>query len=148
MYVVMKRTLLILMLMLIAAGSHGQKTVVTGILLDSLTRAGEPAAVVAFFRSDVAIGYAMTDEEGRFSQTLQGTGGYRLVFSNIGRKTRTVPFSLQGQATVDLGEILIEDDVQTLEAGSVIAQKNLVVMDVDFYLKKEKYLRRYLKIRL
>lgn len=131
MYDVMKRTLLILMMMLIAAVSHGQKTVVTGILLDSLTRAGEPAAVVAFFKSDVAAGYAVTDEEGRFSQTLQGTGEYRLVFSNIGRKTRTVPFSLQGQATVDLGEILIEDDVQTLEAGSVIAQRNLVVMDVD-----------------
>lgn len=130
----MKRLSLVFFAFLTAVAAHGQTTVVTGTVLDSLTREGEPAAIIQFFKGgDLAkpVAYTTTDENGHFEHSLSGTGTYRMLFSNMGRKQRSIGFSLEGQPTVDLGIILIEDDVQTLKAGSITAQKTLVVMDVD-----------------
>ena len=40
-------------------------------------------------------------------------------------------FTLEGQETLDLGDILIQDDVEALKGASVMAQRNLVKMEVD-----------------
>ena len=130
----MKRFLIISLFVIAAVSAKGQSTEVTGTIADSLTREGEPAAVLQFFKEEdpsKPIAFTTTDESGRFSQTLTGKGSFRMLFSNMGRKERNVAFRLDGQDVVDLGTILIEDDVQTLKAGSVTAQKTLVKMDVD-----------------
>lgn len=115
-------------------GANAQKTVVSGQVLDSLTRQGEPSAVLQFFKaSDMGkpIAFTTTDGEGNFSQVLTGTGEYSMLFSNMGRRTKSVSFTLSGQENLSLGEFLVSDDVQTLNAGQVQAQRNLVKMDVD-----------------
>lgn len=130
----MKRTLTILSFMLLACAAYAQSTTVKGFVLDSLTRQGEPAAVISFFRSgeaDRPAAFTVTAEDGSFEKAVPGKGNYELHFSNMGRKPRTVLFELNGQEVLDLGEILIEDDVQTLKAGTVTAQKTLVKMEVD-----------------
>lgn len=130
----MKRTLTILSFMLLACAAYAQSTTVKGFVLDSLTRQGEPAAVISFFRSgeaDRPAAFTVTAEDGSFEKVVPGKGSYELHFSNMGRKPRTVLFELNGQEVLDLGEILIEDDVQTLKAGTVTAQKTLVKMEVD-----------------
>ncbi|MBE6218134.1 MAG: carboxypeptidase-like regulatory domain-containing protein, partial [Bacteroidales bacterium] len=130
----MKRTLTILSFMLLTCAAYAQSTTVKGFVLDSLTRQGEPAAVISFFRSgeaDRPAAFTVTAEDGSFEKAVPGKGNYELHFSNMGRKPRTVLFELNGQEVLDLGEILIEDDVQTLKAGTVTAQKTLVKMEVD-----------------
>lgn len=120
--------------MLLACAAYAQSTTVKGFVLDSLTRQGEPAAVISFFRSgeaDRPAAFTVTAEDGSFEKAVPGKGNYELHFSNMGRKPRTVLFELNGQEVLDLGEILIEDDVQTLKAGTVTAQKTLVKMEVD-----------------
>lgn len=129
----MKR-ILTMIIALSAGVTMFAQTIVKGIVLDSLTRTGEPAAILQFFKADSPeqpVAYITTSEDGTFSKDLEGIGMYELIFNNMGRKPRTVAFSLDGQGTLDLGEILIEDDVQTLKAGTVTAQKVLVKMDVD-----------------
>lgn len=131
---IMKRFLIITSILLAALSAHGQTTTVTGRIVDSLTRAGEPAAILQFFNDknpSKPIAYTTTDDSGHFTQGLSGKGAYRMLFSNIGRKQRSIGFILEGQDSLNLGTILIEDDVQTLKAGSVTAQKTLVKMDVD-----------------
>ena len=112
-----------------------QQTVVTGTVLDSLSREGEPSAIIQFFKApdmEKPIAFTTTDSDGKFAQSLTGKGDYRLLFSNMGRKTVTRDFTVDGAAaTLDLGTILIQDDVQTLNAGSITAQRPLVKMDVD-----------------
>ncbi|MBQ8048728.1 MAG: outer membrane beta-barrel protein, partial [Bacteroidales bacterium] len=130
----MKRFLIISAILLTAVSAQGQTTVVTGCIADSLTRAGEPAAILQFFKDEDTskpIAYTTTDDSGHFTQVLSAKGAYRMLFSNIGRKQRSKGFILEGQDSLDLGTILIEDDVQTLKAGSITAQKTLVQMDVD-----------------
>ena len=129
----MKRTLLMI-IALSAALTLSAQTTVKGVVLDSLTRTGEPAAILQFFKAgspEQPVAYTTTSEDGTFSKDLEGIGMYELLFNNMGRKPRTVAFRLDGQGILDLGEILIEDDIQTLKAGSVTAQKILVKMDVD-----------------
>ncbi len=129
----MKRLILVMTAML-AVMTLSAQTVIKGVVLDSLTRTGEPAAALQFFKADnpdQPVAYTTTYEDGTFSKEMEGIGMYELKFSNMGRRPRTVSFELKGQAELDLGEILIEDDVQALKAGSVTAQKVLVKMDVD-----------------
>lgn len=126
--------MVIIAISLIASLSSYAQTIVKGVVLDSLTREGEPAAVVQFFRSadyDNPYAFAVTSEDGSFSKEIDANGEFELRVSNVGRKSHHVKFTLSGQPVLDMGEILIEDDVQTLKAGSVTAQKTLVVMEVD-----------------
>ena len=130
----MKRILTTLALAVIfCTALSAQRTTVTGDILDALTHQGEPAAVLQFFKADDAtpVAYTTTDMDGVFSQVLTGNGTYTLYFSGIGRQDRKVPFTLDGEETLDLGEILIEDDIEALAEASVTAQRPLVKMEVD-----------------
>ncbi len=115
--------------------AFAQKTIVTGIVRDSLTHEGEPTAVLQFYHADHTekpVAYTTTDDDGRFCQRLDGSGAYELLFSGIGRLPERRTFTIPGQQdTLDLGIILIRDDVETLSAGVVVAQRTLVKMEVD-----------------
>ncbi len=125
-------TTIIAALVCIAASAQ---TTVKGVVLDSQTREGECFATLQFFNSadlSKAIAYTMTAEDGSFEYGLAGTGEYVMLFSNLGRLDVRVPFTLSGSEEIcDLGSILVEDDAETLDAASVVAQKNLVKMEVD-----------------
>ena len=127
--------MILLSALLLSLPTFAQTTIVTGVVRDSLTREGEPAAVLQFFQAEnpeKPVAYTTTDEEGRFAQRLDGSGLYELLFSGIGRMTVRRAFTIPGQQdTLDLGEILIQDDVEMLSAGVVVAQRNLVKMEVD-----------------
>ena len=120
---------------LLALSATAQNHKVSGVVLDSLTREGEPGAVLQFFRaSDRSKPFAFTtsDAEGNFSHTLSGNGDYSLMFSALGRKTVWLDFTLQnGEKDKYLGEILVSDDSQALSDAVVTAQRPLVKMDVD-----------------
>ena len=115
--------------------ASAQQANVTGIVLDSLSREGEPAAILQFFKApdyDKPVAFTTTDNDGKFSQALSEKGEYRLVFNNMGRKSVTRNFTLDGTApSLDLGTILVQDDIRTLDAGTVVAQRPLVRMEVD-----------------
>ncbi|MCI5618774.1 MAG: TonB-dependent receptor family protein [Rikenellaceae bacterium] len=109
-------------------------TIVKGRIND--TQSGEPevGAVVQFFKADnleKPIAYTITDENGDFVHNLDGYGEYVLLFTNVGRKETRKSFTLGGENELDLGTILIEDDIEMLEAGKVVALKDLIKMDVD-----------------
>lgn len=114
-------------------GAYAQGTVVTGLVNDSVSGEGEIAAIVQFFKADSTTPYVYTttDMEGKFSIRINAKGDFTLNVSNLGRKTVTKDFTLNGEETLDLGIILMEDDVQMLDEGKVVALRNLVKMDVD-----------------
>ena len=131
----MKRILILLLAALSSAATlSAQRTVVSGTVLDSLSRQGEPAAVLQFFKAtdtEKPVAFTTTGTDGRFSQTLTAAGDYTLLYTGVGRMERRIPFTLAGEETLDLGDILIQDDVEALKGASVMAQRNLVKMEVD-----------------
>jgi hypothetical protein len=114
---------------------NGQKTIVKGMVLDSLTRAGEPASILQFYRlpdMDKPVAFTTTDEEGRFSHSFTLAGDYVMVFDNMGRKVQHRSFTVPAESgEVDLGEILAQDNAEVLKAGQVTAMRPLVKMEVD-----------------
>ena len=86
----MKRFFILLTTLLIGLTASAQEIrTVKGIVLDSLTRQGEPAAILQFFKVDddsKAVAFTTTAEDGTFSHTFDVKGEYYLLFSNMGRK--------------------------------------------------------------
>ena len=131
----MKKFIVIFAAALLGIQAFGQTTTVEGVVLDSLTRAGEPAAILQFYRlpdTDKAVAFTTTDEEGRFSHSFTLPGDYIMVFDNMGRKVQRRSFTVPaGTPVVNLGEILAQDSAEMLKAGSVTAMRPLVKMEVD-----------------
>ena len=131
----MKRLTLILTALLAGLAVSAQEIrTVQGVVLDSLTRQGEPAAILQFFKADDAsksVAFTTTAEDGSFSHTFTVKGNYYLLFDNMGRKQVRRDFTINGHEVIDLGEILVQDAAEVLKAGTVTAQRPLVKMEVD-----------------
>lgn len=113
---------------------QAQKTVVKGLLLDSLTHEGEPFATIRIYpqrNTDKPVAMTVTDMDGWFEQEVSGKGDFQLLFSSVGKTSKTVPFSLRGQRTVDLDTVYISEDMHQLKGVEVVAQRPLVKMEVD-----------------
>jgi len=115
-----------------SAGLYAQ-TNVKGTVLDSLSRQPEVGAVVQFIKNgqDRPSAYSVTDSLGKFERTVAGNGEYVLLLQNMGRKAVSKGFKVEGQAELDLGEILLQDDAQAIDAAAVQAMKTLVKLDVN-----------------
>ena len=134
----LKKVKLVVMLLFLYWGAMAQgtqKTTVKGAVLDSLTRAGEPAAILQFYRlpdMEKPVAFTTTDEEGKFSHSFTLAGDYVMVFDNMGRKVQRRNFTVPAETEVlDLGEILAQDNAEVLKAGQVTAMRPLVKMEVD-----------------
>lgn len=133
---IIKRTISALSLSaFISTSLIAQDIKIQGVVVDSLTREGEPFATIRVYKANndkepVAMG--TTDLEGRFEQAVKRAGDYRVLFSSVGRKNINIPFSIQkGQTTLSLDTIYVTDDVTRLSGVEIVAQKPLVKMEVD-----------------
>ena len=131
----MKKFVVVLVLALISAQAFSQ-TVVKGKILDSQSREAEAGAVVQVFDGQPsegrAVGYAMSDSLGAFvikvaAGRIASEGTVQVM--NLGRKT--LEYSIKPTPEVDLGEILMVDEVETLAGSTVTALKTLVKIDAD-----------------
>ena len=131
----MKKIFILLVALFAGLAANAQEIrTVKGIVLDSLTRQPEPAAILQFFKVDddsKAVAFTTTAEDGTFSHTFDIKGNYYLLFDNMGRKQARRYFKINGEEVIDLGEILVEDAAEVLKAGSVTAMRPLVKMEVD-----------------
>ena len=131
----MKKFILILTALLAGLTASAQEIrTVKGVVLDSLTRQGEPAAILQFYKVDdpsKAVAFTTTDENGFFTHTFTVKGKYYLLFDNMGRKQIRRDFTINGEEVIDLGEILAQDAAEMLKAGTVTAMRPLVKMEVD-----------------
>lgn len=133
---IIKRTIAALSLSaFISTSLIAQEIKIQGVVVDSLTREGEPFATIRVYKANddkepVAMG--TTDLEGHFEQAVKRAGDYRVLFSSVGRKNINIPFSIQkGQTTLSLDTIYVTDDVTRLSGVEIVAQKPLVKMEVD-----------------
>lgn len=130
----MKKTIISILLFFAAIAAFAQNSTVKGLILDAQSHEGEPYAVVQILKDSKTaevVAFTMTEESGAFTFHIPANGKYVLLFSNLGRKEVRKPFALNGENELDFGEILVEYDAETINAAGVVAQQNLVKMDVD-----------------
>lgn len=133
---ILKRIMITLSLsVLIVTNLSAQETKIQGIVVDSLTREGEPYATIRIYKAgdnEKPVSMGTTDLEGRFRQELKRPGNYRILFSAVGRKSVNIPFIIhKGETVIHLDTIYISDDVTNLQGVEIVAQKPLVRMEVD-----------------
>jgi len=129
------RLIFTLGMMAICVTAHGQTSTISGVLLDSLTHEGEPYATIRVYKgkkSETPVAMSVTAEDGKFSQKVTGQGSYIVSFTSMGRKEilRRVQLTEAG-GTIDLGNLLVQDDTKQLKGVEVVAQKPLVKMETD-----------------
>ena len=139
----MKHRLLLLLLFAfttLAAGWAQKNTVssftIKGVLLDSLTREGEPYATIRVTKKDApdkAVKMAVTGANGKFQEKLSvPEGRYVISISLMGKATVVKEFTLKTSGgTVDLGTLYSSEANNELKGVEVVAQKPLVKVDVD-----------------
>lgn len=108
---------------------------VKGVVVDSLTREGEPFANLRVFLPDAAekpLVMGVTDIDGRFCLSLPRYGTFRLSVTSVGRKPLERVFTAgRGSTEVDLGTLCVTESAEMLQGVEVVAQKPLVKMDID-----------------
>ena len=136
----MKKFLILFLLSIITVSSAmGQKAyssfTVKGIVVDSVSKEGEPYATISITRKDKpdkAVKMGVTKKDGRFSETINGKGDFTITISSIGRKAIVRNFNAaENSKTIDLGTLYITDNKNELEGVEIVMQKPLVKADID-----------------
>lgn len=108
---------------------------VKGIVVDSVSKEGEPYATISITRKDKpdkAVKMGVTKKDGRFSETINGKGDFMITISSIGRKAIVRNFNAaENSKTIDLGTLYITDNKNELEGVEIVMQKPLVKADID-----------------
>ena len=86
---------------------------VKGQLVDSLFNEGEPYVTIRIYpgkKNARPVKVGVTDENGRFAETLTSSGRYNITFTAIGRQETTMGFEVtDANPIADLGRIIIKD---------------------------------------
>lgn len=136
----MKRILLAMLMAVMAlqygmCQTAGSSFTIKGLVVDSLTKEGEPYATVRLTRQEKpgeAIKMAVTDKAGRFTIVAPGSGKYAVTISSMGRVDIVENVDTKGKSgTIYLGTLYIKDNKNELAGVEVVAQKPLVKADID-----------------
>jgi len=107
---------------------------VKGLIKDSLTNETIPYVTIKIVSADNPanlVKAVATDENGRFSFTMNKSGKYIFLSEYIGKKTYSKEIEIGNIKTIDLGNIEMSDNAQALNEVVVSAQKPLVQVDLD-----------------
>ena len=131
----MKRIISTIVIMLAMTFSAiAQTTIVKGVLTDHATGECEPFATVRVFKAgttDKPVAMFLTDENGQFSQEIQGKGQFDIIFSSVGKEDLKQTIELGTNKEVNLNTLSIKESENMLKGVEIVAQKPLVKMEVD-----------------
>jgi len=119
----MKRTLLLMAVMILTALSAEAQRTVSGVVVDGDQKEPVIQATVALLKADSTLaGNAVTNTDGRFSMTAPADGRFLLRITYVGYKTLYKNVTMQGKP-VNVGTITITPDSKLLKEVEVV--KNL-----------------------
>jgi len=132
----MKKIFSILVICCVATTVEAQTNqfVIQGMILDAQNDETIPYAVIKILSDEQTpqlVKVRVTDENGKFSETISQKGNYLLDVEILGKKSLRIPFAATDNQLIDFGIIRMDDDTQLLDEIVVSAQKLLVKIDLD-----------------
>ena len=112
----------------------GGKITIKGTVLDSLTNEVVPYATLRITtkdRPDVLEKAAATDDNGKFSLTLNKRGDFIMNIQYLGKDPLSRSFTIKNENLLDFGKVLLKNSKTTLSEVVVSAQRPLVKVDLD-----------------
>ena len=108
---------------------------ISGQVIDSLSNEPLAFATIGISLTQTAtqfISAAATDDDGKFVVQLRAPGNYLLTVQSVGYTTLTKPLEVtETNKTMNLGKILVQENVQALGEVTVTAQRPLVKVEID-----------------
>lgn len=131
----MKKTLTLMLLMMISLASVSQDRKITGLLIDGDSKEPMSLTTVQLLKSDstFVVG-ALTDDDGRFTLKAPKNGSYIVKCSYVGYVTMTKDVKINGKDDVDLGEMTIKPDAVMLKGTTVTAQASKMTIKKDTFV--------------
>ncbi|BCY27184.1 outer membrane beta-barrel family protein [Flavobacterium okayamense] len=127
----MKLSLYVLFL-LSSLGIYAQNTgSVSGKVIDQKTNEPLPYVTIVVKSNDATVTGGITDDKGEFEVSKLASDNYTVEIQFIGYKTVVKQVNLTETKKVELGTILIAEDVQQLEGVEVVAEQSQMVQKID-----------------
>ncbi|MDR2969337.1 MAG: TonB-dependent receptor [Tannerellaceae bacterium] len=108
---------------------------VKGQVTDSISGETVPYATLNIVQANApqqSVKMLACDDNGRFETTLNAPGNYVLTTRFVGKLPASKAFTIgETDRVVDLGKVMVADDVRQLNEVTVAAQKPLVKVDID-----------------
>lgn len=135
-----KSCCLIVLLLFAVLSIHAQSDkagsfIIKGQVVDSLTSETVPYATLSIALSNnpaKPVKLLACDIDGKFETPLSQTGSYIITMQSIGKSPGVKTFTLkEGDKTLNLGQLLMQEQSQQIGNVTVVAQKPLVKMEID-----------------
>ena len=131
----MKKSLLLLMMMLVSAFSFAQDRKISGVLVDGETKEPVMQTTVQLITMDSAfVAGAVSNERGAFTITAPKNGKYLLRISSIGYIGVLKRLEIVGNKTLNLGIVKMESDAKMLSQVNVTGKALKVVVKEDTFV--------------
>lgn len=131
----MKKSLLLLMMMLVSAFSFAQDRKISGVLVDGETKEPVMQTTVQLITMDSAfVAGAVSNERGTFTITAPKNGKYLLRISSIGYIGVLKRLEIVGNKNLNLGIVKMESDAKMLSQVNVTGKALKVVVKEDTFV--------------
>ena len=131
----MKKSLLLLMMMLVSAFSFAQDRKISGVLVDGGTKEPVMQTTVQLITMDSAfVAGAVSNERGAFTITAPKNGKYLLRISSIGYIGVLKRLEIVGNKNLNLGVVKMESDAKMLSQVNVTGKALKVVVKEDTFV--------------
>lgn len=145
----MKQLIIYLFSFLLFAGHlSAQQRTVQGVVLETDTQEPLQAATVSLLNENNGnmIGYALTDEKGKFVINTSVVGTFKVTVSFMGYKTQTVPAIFQTPMTFKLDKEMITLKEVQINPGRVWARQDTIHYDLSkFATSKDQHIKDVLR---
>ena len=131
----MKKSLLLLMMVLVSAFSFAQDRKISGVLVDGETKEPVMQTTVQLITMDSAfVAGAVSNERGAFTITAPKNGKYLLRISSIGYIGVLKRLEIVGNKNLNLGVVKMESDAKMLSQVNVTGKALKVVVKEDTFV--------------
>ena len=131
----MKKSLLLMLLMLISIASFSQNRKITGLLTDRDTKEPLLQTTVQLLKMDSTfVTGAISNEQGVFAINAPSNGRYLLKISIIGYKTTFKRIEIAADKDLDMGGIVLGADAVMLKGATVLGHAAKVILKEDTFI--------------
>lgn len=131
----MKKSVLTLLLLLIAIVVQAQQHLITGAIIDKGTHEPVEASTIQLLHTDSTyIAGAITNENGLFRLQAPADGNYLLKITSVGYKPTIRRIQLTQGKDLAMGHINIQSEAIMLKAATVTAMAKKVVLKEDTFV--------------
>ena len=137
--ILMRKSFLLLFLALfipifVYSQAENVKTLMKGRVLESSNKETIPYATIRIsskLQPEKVLIAVPTDDKGKFQFNIDKIGEYSMDIQFVGKIPAKQDFTVSESKTIDLGDILMDDDDKVLNEVVVTSQKPLVKVDLD-----------------